>query len=193
MVRTLKAPAWPEEILDEIDQAVAARGRDVYTTVDASRYSCASCHNLADANILFQPYMAQTVKALFEEMQLSPLEQAVYSGFRIYNPGKEPGPDYAAYHARPLPGVWATAPFLHNGSARTLTELFKPAAERETFFYVGTSEYDPVNVGYLNDDSDDRAELFDTSWTGNSAQGHEYGTGFSDAQKADLVEFLKTL
>src|SRR5262249_17411833 len=34
------------------------------------------------------------------------------------------------YKARPLDGIWATAPYLHNGSVPNLTELLKPAAQR---------------------------------------------------------------
>lgn len=47
-----------------------------------------------------------------------------------------------AYKARPLDGVWATPPFLHNGSVPNLFQLLSPAAERSPQFYVGTFEFD---------------------------------------------------
>ena len=52
-----------------------------------------------------------------------------------------------AYKARPLNGIWATAPYLHNGSVRTLRQLLLPAADRQTVFQVGSREYDPKDAG----------------------------------------------
>src|SRR5262249_31378209 len=56
-----------------------------------------------------------------------------------------------AYKARPLDGIWATAPYLHNGSVPNLNALLTPPAQRPSEFYVGTRVYDPVNVGYRTD------------------------------------------
>ncbi len=52
------------------------------------------------------------------------------------------------YKARPLNGIWATPPYLHNGSVPNLYALLSPVAERPKRFYLGNREYDPVNVGY---------------------------------------------
>ena len=54
------------------------------------------------------------------------------------------------YKARPLNGIWATAPFLHNGSVPNLKEILLPADQRSKTFFLGTREYDPATVGYLN-------------------------------------------
>ncbi|KAI1695049.1 hypothetical protein Ddc_21561 [Ditylenchus destructor] len=48
-----------------------------------------------------------------------------------------------AYKGRPLAGVWATPPFLHNGSVPTIYQLLSPQDERSTTFYKGTFNYDP--------------------------------------------------
>ncbi|WP_349510094.1 hypothetical protein [Bradyrhizobium sp. NAS96.2] len=50
------------------------------------------------------------------------------------------------YRARPLDGVWATAPYLHNGSVPTLKDMLLPQGRRPGSFCVGSREYDPVNV-----------------------------------------------
>jgi hypothetical protein len=52
------------------------------------------------------------------------------------------------YRARPLNGVWATAPYLHNGSVPSLYWLLKPAAERPKQFCIGARDFDPEQVGY---------------------------------------------
>jgi len=98
------------------------------------------------------------------------------------------------YKARPLNGVWATAPYLHNGSVPNLTELLKPAAQRLKKFSIGAKTYDPVNVGFVTDAAG--LPKFDTGGTGSSNMGHEgdeYGTNLSDAEKKQLIEYLKTL
>jgi len=96
------------------------------------------------------------------------------------------------YRARPLDGIWATAPYLHNGSVPTLADLLKPAAQRPATFFVGDCEIDPVNVGC---DTTQRpgAFLFDTSKPGNHNTGHEHGTTLSPDDRAALLEYLKSL
>lgn len=106
-----------------------------------------------------------------------------------------------AYKARPLDGIWATAPYLHNGSVPTLYDLLLPAKDRPPSFYVGNREYDPKRVGYVyNVAGSGNAFRFETvdsdgnAIDGNSRQGHEYGVGElrEDDRKA-LLEYLKTL
>ena len=102
----------------------------------------------------------------------------------------------AVYKARPLNGIWATAPYLHNGSVPNLYELLQPAANRSKEFYLGSREYDPVNVGYDIQASSEYPNAFklDTTLKGNSNSGHEYGTTeLSEAEKLELLEYLKTL
>jgi hypothetical protein len=117
----------------------------------------------------------------------------------IIEHGKEVS-NYAllAYKARPLNGAWSSAPFLHNGSVPNLYQLLLPAKQREKHFFLGSSEYDPVNVGYQNNKVEN-SFLFDTTDTGNSNSGHEYGTGYYDKpalteqERWALIEYLKTL
>jgi hypothetical protein len=96
------------------------------------------------------------------------------------------------YFTRPLRGLWATAPYLHNNSVPTLWRLFQPASERPKKFATGHREFDPVRVGFVEKPEKVVWEL-DMTQTGNRNTGHEYGTRLTDAQKWDLVEYLKTL
>jgi hypothetical protein len=107
-----------------------------------------------------------------------------------------------SYKVRPLNGIWATPPYLHNASVPNLYALLSPVAERPKKFYLGNREYDPVNVGYRIDALPGGFE-FDTSKRGNSNSGHEFVTGTSDAgvigrylspdERLALIEYLKTL
>ncbi len=95
------------------------------------------------------------------------------------------------YKAAPLPGIWATAPYLHNGSVANLYQLLLPADQRLQSFKVGSREFDPLNVGF---DQAGGTFDFDTTVVGNSNKGHEYATTkLTDEQRWQLVEFLKTL
>lgn len=100
---------------------------------------------------------------------------------------------HLGYKGRPLNGVWATAPYLHNGSVRTLYQLLLPPAQRETTFAVGNREFDPKDVGYTNSTAGPHS-VFTTAGKGNANTGHDYGNDkLSDADRYALIEFMKTL
>jgi len=108
-----------------------------------------------------------------------------------------------SYKARSLNGIWATAPYLHNGSVPNLWDLLLPAEERPTEFCVGNREFDPVNVGF-NTEGCDKTDpkdkrRFIVEPLGNHNTGHEYGTGkdgkdkLTEQERWDLIEYIKTL
>ena len=107
------------------------------------------------------------------------------------------------YKARPLDGIWATAPYLHNGSVPNLYELLSPVAERSETFYLGSRLFDPEKVGYRTEKIAGGFEL-DTRLPGNSNKGHEFrdapprtkgvlGPALSHQERMDLIEYLKAL
>jgi cytochrome c553 len=100
------------------------------------------------------------------------------------------------YEARVLKGIWAVAPYLHNGSVPTLADLLKPAANRTASFKVGPA-YDIVKVGLASTQTKFNYTLKTTDCTarnsGNSRCGHEYGTRFTAQEKTALIEYLKSL
>jgi hypothetical protein len=107
------------------------------------------------------------------------------------------------YKARTLDGIWSSPPYLHNGSVRNIYELLSPVDERATQFWVGLSDYDPVNLGVgpkLNDN--DIGFLMDTTLIGNSNSGHEnsnisapgvIGRLLSPNERIALIEYMKAL
>jgi hypothetical protein len=100
------------------------------------------------------------------------------------------------YKARPLNGIWATAPYLHNGSVSSLWELLQQPKNRLSSFWVGDREFDPINVGFVTQQGLSEFKVLNSRgeiMRGNSNRGHSYGTALSTKQKWDLVEYMKTL
>ncbi len=115
-----------------------------------------------------------------------------------------------AYKARPLTGVWATGPFLHNGSVPTLYDLLLPPSQRPVVFSLGTREFDPVRVGFTNEHSTSGVivpseegesgfvfRVYNASGepiAGNSNGGHDYGNAsLTEADRWALVEYMKAV
>ncbi|MBT1512704.1 hypothetical protein KIP88_19570 [Bradyrhizobium sp. SRL28] len=104
-----------------------------------------------------------------------------------------------AYKARPLNGIWATAPYLHNGSVPTLYELLLPPNQRKTTFWVGGTQFDPNDVGFKSNPGDGPFEfrVRDANGKiipGNDNGGHDYGAAsMTNEERRALVEYLKTL
>lgn len=118
--------------------------------------------------------------------------------------------DLLAYKGRPLNGIWATPPYLHNGSVPSLYELMLPPNQRVPSFKVGTREFDPQRVGFVTDATavafqSERAArentfLFNTrsadgkALAGNSNLGHDYGNArLTDEDRWALVEYMKAV
>ena len=100
------------------------------------------------------------------------------------------------YESRVMQGIWAAAPYLHNGSVPTLTELLTPDAQRVSQFMVGPA-YDINKVGLAVQQTKFNFTLKTTDCSdrnsGNSRCGHNYGTTFSAEDKKALLEYLKSL
>lgn len=103
-----------------------------------------------------------------------------------------PRPSGALFESRVLQGIWAAAPYLHNGSVPTLEDLLMPSSQRPTTFYVGP-KYDTDKVGLSATQVFSPGYLYNTSLPNNSNSGHEYGTQLSPQDRAALLEYLKTL
>lgn len=108
-----------------------------------------------------------------------------------------------AYKARPLDGIWATAPYLHNGSVPTLWDLLSPYSERNSSPHYGSHQFDPLRVGY----ADGGPSALNTSRLGNRNTGHLFespatpaarhpgtiGPYLTPEDRMALIEYLKTL
>jgi hypothetical protein len=207
LTHKLQPPVWPDAVLGPIDQAKAQQGAAIFQD------KCAGCHQerlyaLGDvetdpmrANSFGQPVGSQPFPAAVAPI-LSGLKKRAFQDDGISaadQAGMDANPVVwratGQYMARKLNGIWATAPYLHNGSVPTLYHLLHPG-ERPARFYVGNREYDPGKVGYRSEaaGASGNAWLYDTTQPGNGNIGHSgalFGATLAEDQKAALLEFLK--
>ena len=100
----------------------------------------------------------EVIGIILGQLKGAPPDELQNVGFRGMQPKNSPLVSVrqgARYKSRPLDGIWATAPYLHNGSVPNLDALLRPVAQRPTSFSIGVKTFDPVRVGY----SDGRAGL----------------------------------
>jgi mono/diheme cytochrome c family protein len=205
LTHKLQAPKWPADILGPLDKAKASKGEKIFSD------TCRDCHqnrlySLTDAGTdpqransfgqavaggipfpkAIQPILDGLKSRAFSDDGISAADQATMDANPVI--WRATG----QYLARPLTGVWATAPYLHNGSVPTLWDLLHPS-QRPAKFIMGNREYHPAKLGYANTGN---GWTFDTSQPGNSNSGHagdKYGTNLTEDQKASLLEYLKTI
>jgi hypothetical protein len=187
---TLPPPAYPFAI----DKTLAARGSVVY------HEHCVSCHaddrfrdgvKTGDRVGTVEPieqigtdrYRLDSYTEIFaaNQYQLYPDSPYRFSHFR-----KTYG-----YANQPLDGIWARAPYLHNGSVPTVRDLLEPPERRPKMFFRGDDVYDQVNLGFVSSDaSRNGRELsrYDTTMPGNGNGGHVYGTSLPESDKHAVIE-----
>ncbi|HTW70649.1 MAG TPA: cytochrome c [Acetobacteraceae bacterium] len=184
-IGSLKPPAYPFPI----DPALAAKGEPIFRT------QCAGCHAFGGDKV-GEPIPLAWVRT--DRHRLDSWTTQARDGFNglsgydwRYSHFRKTG----GYMSQALDGLWARAPFLHNGSVPSLADLLKAPADRPKTFYVGYDVYDQRQVGFVSAGPDAAAagRLFDTALPGNGNAGHLYGTGLSDTDKRALLEYLKTL
>ncbi len=144
---------------------------------------------------LLQQPLLETALA---KLNLSEEQKLNLHGYRELPP--PPVPD-AVWKAAPRDGVWATPPFLHNGSVPNLYEMLIPASERTKKFCIGR-EFDPVKVG-VDTTCGPGSFQIDTTLLGNSNAGHSFQDGprgngiigplLKDEERWELVEYLKSI
>ncbi|HET6232952.1 MAG TPA: hypothetical protein VFE05_22940 [Longimicrobiaceae bacterium] len=207
--RQIQPPSWPEQVFGPIDRAKAQRGSAVFAS------TCGSCHTnpandawnapasvATDSNRLrnfakpmndgrtftawVSPFLAGLERNAYHTFRVPADSQAVWSG-----PQPTVWRTTSRWASRPLAGIWATAPYLHNNSVPTLYDLLQPAAQRPVTFAVGQREYDPSKVGIAA--AAQPREVLDTRRSGNRNTGHEFGTNLSADEKSALLEYLKTM
>jgi hypothetical protein len=136
------------------------------------------------------------------KLNLTEAQELNLHGYRVRGGGLSTTlPAEAVYKAGPRDGVWATAPFIHNGSVPNLYEMLIPAAERTKKFYLG-GDFDPVRVG-LDTKATSGTFLMDTTLPGNTNAGHSFensplGNGvvgplLTEDDRWAIVEYLKSI
>ena len=194
---SLKAPDYPFEIDAELAQAGAA----IYEA------ECAACHGGGKGG----SYTNRVYP--LEEVGTDPayaLAATDGSRDRFYDwiasspyGDSDSAAPAAGYIAPPLDGIWATAPYLHNGSVPNLATLLRPDERPAFWHHLSPREYDKANVGWHHERLDEaqaevensanRRKLYDTTLNGYGNGGHRFGEDLFPAEVKQLLEYLKML
>ena len=198
---SLEPPKYPFTI----DKAKAAKGQAVFTE------NCAKCHGTYGDKWTYPNKVIALSEIGTDPMRHRGIEAAYGKEYSASWFGKEGGSGKplrmtAGYQAPPLDGIWATAPYFHNGSVPTLASVLNSKARPTRFtrsFKTGEADYDKVKVGWkvteLRDPPSaklppiDARRIYDTSKPGRANTGHTYGDHLTDAERGQVIEYLKTL
>ncbi|MGO9392758.1 di-heme-cytochrome C peroxidase [Rhodoblastus sp.] len=209
-------PAQANVLLARMVEMPEALGIDLQRDFNQRRGCAAAIPAVESRRIPFAYALMEVVDRVLQKWmddeRISPADRAAILGARKNCPNPAPGKPF--YRARPLNGIWAAAPFLHNGSVPSLYWLLRPAAERPRQFCLGASDYDPKAVGFAAQNNgklgcavgETLFSTFDAEGkpiSGNSNGGHSFdnagpkpgviGRGLSEEERYDLIEYLKTL
>lgn len=200
-IHTMQPPSFP----GAIDTTLAGAGRRVYEE------ACAACHGtyapgLSDARLVTHPNrLVPQDRMLTDSVRWASADSALLGFIDRVGYGEHIEPMASSGYVAPdLSGVWATAPYLHNGSIPTLWHLLHPE-ERPTRFYVGghALDYELMGIAGRVDaygtyrypegyEPWSRPVLYDTREPGRSNQGHGFRT-LSEADKRAILEYMKVL
>jgi cytochrome c5 len=156
-----------------------------------------------DADKWFPRRWAEWTYSLVMSFADNTIKASVKNGDYDPDTTSQPYASLHAYKGRSLNGIWATAPYLHNGSVPTLWDLLLPADKRPRSFKVGAREFDPVKVGFSSAGYDG-TQFYTDLQRGNHNTGHDKyclpsdqvspdGDCLTDEQRWDLIEYLKSL
>ena len=203
---TLEPPKYPLAI----EARLAERGRAVFED------NCARCHGTYGSGGRYPNKIVPLERIGTDPSLVRGLTPAIEEHFRRSWFTQESGPDggpfplryNAGYQAPPLDGVWATAPYLHNGSIPTLHHLLKSSQRPGVFtrsYGTGVEDFDFERVGWKATDlagaardsapalPSDAFQIYDTSKPGRSNAGHTFGDDLTDEERWGVIEYLKTL
>jgi mono/diheme cytochrome c family protein len=203
-IASIQPPKYP----GTIDQALASKGEPVFAS------TCARCHGtygpggtypnllVTLAEIATDPALA-TGSTQFAKIYVDWFNGSFYGQIAHLDP-------QAGYVAPPLDGIWATAPYLHNGSVPTVATLLD-SSKRPRYWsrkydangVYDSNDYDDTDLGWnvtvvdhgqaAESDSTKQSHLYDTTLPGYGNGGHTFGDALSDADRAAVIEYLKTL
>ncbi|MCY1053987.1 c-type cytochrome [Nannocystis sp. SCPEA4] len=197
-ILTIEPPAYPFAI----DAELAAAGADVFAA------TCAGCHGtygtedtypnlLVDLDVIGTDAALATDASQFAGRYLDWFNHGFYGEVSRLEPQN-------GYVAPPLDGIWATAPYLHNGSVPTVAAMLD-STSRPTYWtrsYEST-DYDSANLGWNHEALDHghegepsaevRKTIYDTTQPGYGNGGHTFGDALSASERLAVLEYLKTL
>ena len=195
-ISSIQPPKYPFPI----DRDLAAAGERAFRRV------CADCHGTYGTGGSYPERLVPIDEVGTDRVRLDALTpkhrdaygQSWFAHFGKLDNLKDPG----GYVAPPLDGIWASAPYFHNGSVPTLWHLLHPS-ERPVIWQRKPGKYDQGRVGPAIETFEQfpaaatagwqKREIFDTRAFGKSAKGHNFPDELSADEKRAVLEYLKTL
>lgn len=205
-VRTMNAPVYPRPI----DRELAAEGKVIFED------RCAGCHGKyaddpLDDDSDWYPNLLIPLDVIGTDPAVARVAVDNKEGFDIYNgtfygeiaPAIADDP-FVGYVAPPLDGVWATGPFLHNGSVPTIELVLDSEARPKYWRRVDydSTHFDEEALGWpwvasevpqAEAPAGERKHIYDTTYYSQSNAGHTFGDDLGDAERRAVIEYLKTL
>ncbi len=196
-LESLEPPEYPFPV----DAPLAAQGERAFLQ------HCAECHGTYGEEESYPNRIVPIDEVMTDRVRLDALSaparqrygESWFGHFGKQDTRLDPG----GYVAPPLDGVWASAPYLHNGSVPTLWHVLNPSERPAVWRRTSEDGYDEANVGLeisAHDrvpptvlDPRERREFFDTSRFGKSAAGHLFPDALTPEEKRAVLEYLKTL
>ncbi len=202
-ITSLEAPRWPEDKLGAIDQGLAREGEAVFVA------ECSKCHGTyaeggGDAGDTYPNLWVHEDEVRTDAAVALGATHAATRFVEWFNQSfygetayLEPKPGYVP---PPLDGIWATAPFLHNGSVPTLAALLDSRLRPRYWRRAGAWDAVAVGLGFRVSEvghealtGDAARAVYDTTLLGHGNAGHFYGDPLSDTERRAVLEYLKTL
>ena len=195
---SLQPPDYPFAI----DQQLADQGRVVFNS------SCSECHGTYGPEGEYPERIVSLAEVGTDPVRVRALSKEHRLGYEAnwINEYGERGKviaEPAGYLAPPLDGVWASAPYFHNGSVPTLWHVLHPAERPIIWTRTSPDEYDQQRVGLAirefaemletNLATARQRQYFDTRKFGKSSAGHEFPNELDESQRKAVLEYLKTL
>lgn len=191
-LKSIEPPAYPEAV----DQTLAAQGQQLFSE------HCEYCHGTYGTNETY-PNLLVGMETIGTDPLLAESNFSYQVFVDWYNTswfGQEPNKAELipgdGYVAQPLDGIWATAPYLHNGSVPTLEDLLN-STQRPTYWRrtLNTNDYDYTKVGWNYTIENEKVDknTYDTTKLGFGNQGHTFGDDLTTEERTALIEYLKTL
>ena len=201
-IESIEAPAYPFDV----NEALAAEGQAIFEN------TCSTCHGTYGEKPTY-PNRIVDIAVVGTDSTLIDYAfgegQAYVNWFNNspFGAGAQAQPS-RGYVPPPLDGIWATAPFLHNGSVPTIRAVLDSSKRPSLWHHLNVSnieqsDYDQENLGWhfspVNADADlqelsvDKQWVYDTRRKGYANTGHQFGDALTGAQRDAVIEYLKTL
>lgn len=202
---SLEAPKYPLPV----EAKRAAAGREIFES------RCASCHGTYGENWTYPNRIVPLDKIGTDRTRFDNIEVAYGEAYNAswfadeptgswFLPKKKLRPT-VGYQAPPLDGIWATAPYFHNGSVPTLDGVLNSKARPKIFtrsFRTAADDYDSERVGWKVREVEpppatapgiEKRRIYDTTKPGRGNAGHTYGDDLTPDERKSVIEYLKTL